>query len=104
MASARGWQVIDAIETAPNIGHPLGDRELVTSLSDLPFMLSELETKSYIAEAEYGFETSPAGETVRGTVRVRPREGLLVKPLQRIGVNLNVSVNPKDFIGGPPAH
>jgi hypothetical protein len=95
-------QVIEAVEMAPNIGHPWGEAELVTSLSDLPDMLSELETKSYIAEAEYGFEISPAGQTVRGTVKVRPRESLLAKLLQRFGVNLNVSVNPRDFIGGPP--
>jgi hypothetical protein len=89
--------IISAVESAPALGHPPGELELVDRVSDVPELLEQLEARKYVAEGEFGYEVTPAGRTERVTVRFRPREGALVKLLNRLSVNIGIS--PKDFLG-----
>jgi len=84
----------NAMKQAPALGHPYGEPEII-SPADLPNYLDELGALGYVAEGEMGWEITPNGRTVRNAIRIRPREGLFVKIVNRF--NLNLGVSPNDF-------
>jgi hypothetical protein len=68
-----------AAEEAPTHGHPLGAAELLQDKANLLETLEELKGAGYVADAEIGLEITEKGRTVRQNVKIRPREGLIVK-------------------------
>jgi hypothetical protein len=88
-------KVISAVETAPALGHPLSQAELLPHMSHISEVVSELRRHGYVAEGEFGLEISSTGSTVRSSLKYRPREGLVSKVLNRF--NINLSASPKDF-------
>ena len=94
-----GSDIIRAVNEAAELGHPLGDSEIVPTITAVPEILEALKDIGYIAEGEHGIEVSPDGQTSRMTIKYRPREGLVAKLINRIAVNANVSITPKDFLG-----
>ena len=58
-------------------------------------MIDELQEKGLLVEGEAGFELTEAGQSVRGVVKFRPREGFISKLLQRL--NVTVSASPADL-------
>lgn len=87
-------KIVEAVNQSSRIGHPLGDTELV-SPKDVPTILSELSSQGYIAEGEVGIEITPEGESKRVSIKFRPREGFVVKLLNRVTLNLGIS--PSDL-------
>jgi hypothetical protein len=88
--------IIEAVKTAPNLGHPFGETELVGPASSIPLLLQELRDVGYVAEGEHGVEITPSGVTTRSSIKFRPRESLVQKLMTRL--SLNLSVSPKDFM------
>lgn len=97
---ANADDIATIVDSAPTLGHPLGELELVDRMSDIPTLIEEFKALGYLVESDFSFEIGPAGTTIRGNVRTRPREALLGKILNRITVNANVSLSPKDLF--PP--
>jgi hypothetical protein len=92
--------ITSAIQLASEIGHPLGAPELVSGPLAVADIVERLQQSDLLVEGELGLEMTETGTTARATVKFRPREGLLSKLLQRVTVNANVSVSPKDLF--PP--
>ena len=84
-----GVQIVTAGDMAPALGHPFGASELVGELGDLAGTISALKEAGYVVDAEFGIEISEAGRTVRSNIRIRPREGLINKVLNRFSVTLS---------------
>jgi hypothetical protein len=91
--------IISAVQSASELGHPLGECEIVPAITDIPEMLQILKDIGYVAEGEHGLEVSPAGQISRMTIKYRPRESLLAKLINRFNLNANISISPKDFLG-----
>jgi hypothetical protein len=92
--------IISAVERAPSLGHPFGPSELVSNHSEIPRLLEELREVGYLAEGEHGVEITPAGTTTRSVVKFRPQESVFQRLINRL--NVNVSVSLKDLF--PPSH
>jgi hypothetical protein len=93
--------ITSAIQLASEIGHPLGAPELVSGPLAVADIVERLQQSDLLVEGELGLEMTETGTTARATVKFRPREGLLSKLLQRVTVNANVSVSPKDLLFPP---
>lgn len=78
-------------DTAPMLGHPFGEAELVDQASDFTGTLAALREAGFVAEGELGLEVSEKGRTVRSVIKVRPREGLFTKLLNRVSVSFSPS-------------
>lgn len=74
-------RVESAISLAPQHGHPLED-----SPQTIHDVVRELKTKGFIVEGELGFSTTIQGQEARALVKFRPKESLLVKLKNIIGV------------------
>jgi hypothetical protein len=88
--------LLSTVESAPSIGHPFGDNELVRGHANIAQLLDDLGSLGYVAEGEHGVEITPTGTTLRSTVKYRPREGIFQRILNRL--SLSLSVSPKDFM------
>lgn len=89
--------VVGAVESAPDLGHPLSATELV-KLSQITDVVKELKEIGYVVEGELGYEVSDKGTSIRTAMKLRPREGVVSKVLSRF--SLSISASPKDFL--PP--
>ncbi|MDN4633542.1 hypothetical protein QCD71_18635 [Sphingomonas sp. PsM26] len=89
-----GAEVATIGEIAPALGHPFGESELVDKTNDFVGTLAALKEAGYVAEGELGIEIGESGRTMRSTIKVRPREGLLTKLINRV----SVSLSPLDMI------
>jgi hypothetical protein len=92
--------VVAAVNTAPSLGHPFGELELLDGVSDLPALIEQFKALNYLVETDLSYELTPEGRTVRANVRTRPREAFFEKLLNRFSLNANVSLSPKDLF--PP--
>ncbi len=90
--------ILATVSTAPELGHPLGDAELMPSVKNIPEILERLAEQGYVAEGEYGVTVTAKGRTERSNIKFRPREGLLVKLMGRFSAKVNLSLNPKDML------
>jgi hypothetical protein len=90
--------ITSAIQLASEIGHPLGAPELVSGPLVVTDIVERLQQSNLLVEGELGLEMTETGITARATVKFRPREGVLSKLLQRVTLNANVSVSPKDLL------
>ncbi len=95
--SAVSWEsdIENILALSPEIGHPFGENELVSS-QGIREIVDDLGSLGYIVEGEHGIEISEKGKTVRTNFKFKPRESLIVKLLNRF--SFNVGVNPKDYL------
>jgi hypothetical protein len=91
-------EIIHVVQECQSLGHPLGESEIVPSLTQLPELVETLTNLGYLAEGEHGVEITPAGQTTRMVLKYRPREGLISKLINRFTVNANISANIKDIL------
>ncbi|MCD2325339.1 hypothetical protein LQ953_15055 [Sphingomonas sp. IC-56] len=89
-------QVLSMSNTAPLLGHPFGDAELISDKTSLIETLEQLKDIGYVADGEHGLEISSSGRTVRSVVRFKPRESFISKLLSRFSVN--ASISPTDLL------
>ena len=88
--------LLSNLEAAPHLGHPYASPELMSPAS-LPDVVEALQERGLVVEGEMSLEVTPAGNTIRSSVRFKPREGLVSKLLNRVSVTLSL----KDFLGRP---
>lgn len=88
--------VRDLVGKAPEIGHPYGPSEIV-STSDLMEVVEALQDHGMVIEGELGVELTDAGQAVRGTVKFKSREGFISKLINRFEIKFNLS----DLFKGP---
>jgi hypothetical protein len=82
--------ISSVIASAPTAGHPVAAPEIVDAKTSLSEILEALSDKKLISEGEVSFELTPAGRSLRSTVRFKPRESVLSKLLNRFSVSLNL--------------
>jgi hypothetical protein len=95
--------LIQLVKSTTEVGHPLGDTEIVPPLTPVTEMVETLSELGYLVEGENGVEITPTGTTYRANIIFRPRESLVSKIINRFTVNasLNVSASTKDLF--PPS-
>ncbi len=84
-------QIIEAVATAPDIGHPFGETEIAPSGSSLTKILEVLEEKKLTVDAEVtGVALTDLGEEAQGTFRISTRESFITKLINRFEVKINL--------------
>lgn len=83
-------QLINQLKQVPELGHPFGDYEIVQSKTSINDMIDKLRERKLLVEGEIGFELTPEGESIRSTIRFKPREGLLSKIINRFSLNIDL--------------
>jgi hypothetical protein len=53
-------------------------------------MIDVLRERNLLVDGEIGFELTPEGESIRRTIRFKPREGLLSKIINRFSFNIDL--------------
>lgn len=89
-------QLVDQLQQAPTLGHPFSRTEITQSRDSLADIIDELQERKLFVEGEIGFELTPEGESMRRTLRFKPREGLLSKLINRFSFNIDL----KDLFRG----
>lgn len=82
-------EVIETLKNAPALGHPFGVDELVPPDTAMTELLDQLKERKYVAEIDYGLELTDEGKQVRTQMKVKPREGLISKLINRVSVTIN---------------
>jgi hypothetical protein len=87
---------------APEFGHPFGKSEIVSTEVNLDNLnhslasiIDSLQERKFLIEGEAGLEITPDGDSIRATVRYKPRESFLSK-LSNV-ISVKIDVNLKDF-------
>lgn len=92
--------LVEWLRRPPEVGHPLGQTELVPSVASLTDVVDSLKERGFSVDGEIGLELTETGKQSRATVKFTPREGFLSK-LSRI-VSIKVDFNLADlFKRGP---
>lgn len=73
-------------------GHELSGNELLRDVNDLPDILAAFKDAGYIAEGEMSWEMTQAGESVRQSVKFRPRESLVAKLIGQFSAKFNMDL------------
>jgi hypothetical protein len=84
-------QIREHLQVLPRIGHPLGSAEIVSN-GDPIKIVDQLMDRGLVVEGEMGLEVSAEGNSFRATVRFKPREGVLSKVLNKVGITMNVNL------------
>lgn len=74
-------ELISQVSQAPSLGHPFAAPELSSSEGSLFEVVDGLKERGLVVEGELSLETTPAGKSLRQTVKFKPREGLVSKVL-----------------------
>lgn len=74
----------------PILGHPYGPTEIIPQAENFKDLVQSLQERKFIVEGEFGYEISDTGKSIRASIKVKPREGLISKLLNRLSVNLNL--------------
>ncbi len=90
-------EIVTTVKKAPELGHPLGDSELVPNMTNIPDIIEALADRGYVAEGEHALTVTAKGTTARSSIKFRPRESLLVKLFNRFSVKVDATINSKDF-------
>src|SRR5262249_27518247 len=53
--------VINAVEIAPELGHPFGNAEIIQGRISVPILIDELQQRKLLVEGEVGLEVTPSG-------------------------------------------
>lgn len=88
-------EILKQVLSAPEIGHPYGDMELVGDDVRVRDVIEALQQRALVVEGEIGWELGPEAKTMRTTLRFKPREGFLTKLINRV----SISIDLKNLIG-----
>lgn len=85
-----GSVVLDQLTTAVEVGHPLGEPEFTSPATKLADLIDELRARNLVVEGEVGFEITASAESIRSTVRFKPREGVVSKLANNVSIKLDL--------------
>jgi hypothetical protein len=86
--------IISAVNLAPELGHPFGDLELLPKGVSITDLIDALTEQGLVVEGELGMEVTQTGTAARATVKFKPREGVVSKLLNKLGLTVNVGISP----------
>ncbi|MFQ5923542.1 MAG: hypothetical protein ACE5M4_11935 [Anaerolineales bacterium] len=89
--------LIEQVSRSPEIGHPLGPPELVSTAIGLHDLVDALGERGLSVEGEVGIELTDDGTRTRASVRFSPREGFLSKLSKIVSVKIDISL--RDLLG-----
>jgi hypothetical protein len=69
--------LLDEVLVTPDIGHPYGQMELLSSETPVADLVDALQERGLLVEGELGLEVGPEGRHIRTSLRFKPREGLI---------------------------
>jgi hypothetical protein len=78
--------IIGAVRSLPEMGHPIASPEILDQQTPLDDMIEALERRGFAAELEHTVTITEPGREVRSTVKAKPRESLITKLLNKIGL------------------
>ncbi|MDE2230230.1 MAG: hypothetical protein KGL11_14475 [Alphaproteobacteria bacterium] len=79
--------IAQSVSRLPDIGHPLGEPELIPHFRTMTEAIETLKDMGLIVEGEITFELTPLGEKARGSVKLKTREGVISKLINKISVD-----------------
>ena len=84
-------ELLDQLCAVPELGHPFGPNELtgVTPV-ELVELVQHLQELKLAAEGELGIELTPEGQSIRASVKFKPRDGLVARVLNHLNINVNL--------------
>lgn len=83
--------LLEAIQSAPELGHPFGQNEIVSATEKLTDIIDALMDRKLLVQGEMNLKVTSDGAAARARVQFTPRESVVSKILNRINVNLDIS-------------
>lgn len=80
----------DQLLEVPALGHPYSLPEVLPEGTPLTHVIDVLKEKKLVVEGEISLEVTPEGQSVRSTVRFKPRESLFSKLINRFTINFDL--------------
>jgi len=96
-------QLMEALGSAPELGHPFGKNEVLPASLRLAEVVDALMDRKLLVAGEVDVKVSQEGETLRAKVKFGPRESVVSKVINRFNVHLDLKAI-FDQIKFPPTH
>src|SRR5205807_233783 len=77
--TATASQLLEALGSAPKLGHPFGDNEILPPGVRVIEIVEALMDRKLLVAGELDVKVSPQGETLRVKVKFGPRESVVSK-------------------------
>ena len=88
--TATASQLMGALGSAPKLGHPFGENEVLPASLRVAEILDALMDRKLLVAGEVDVKVSQQGETLRAKVKFGPRESVVSKVINRFNVNLDL--------------
>jgi hypothetical protein len=86
----RGIRRVDDIRNeiirAPDLGHPLGEMEIVDKNADMLDVIDALRSRNMLVEGELGLDISDKGKSARCQIKFTPKEGVISRFFSRLSL------------------
>ena len=79
-----------AVQRFVEMGHPIGEPELVRPAPTILQMIDELQDKGLVIEGKVNFTLTEEGSKLRGSVQFKPRESVISKLVNQLRLSVNV--------------
>jgi len=83
-------QVLDELSKAPSLGHPFGPAELTSPQLPIGETIDALQEKGLLVEGDIGLEMTGNAQSIRASVRFKPREGIVSKIANNVSIKLDL--------------
>lgn len=101
--TATASQLMEALGSAPKLGHPFGENEVLPAGLRLAQVVDALMDRKLLVAGEVDLKVSQEGEKLRAKVKFGPRESVVSKVINRLNVHLDLKAI-FDQIKFPPMH
>jgi hypothetical protein len=88
--TATASQLLEALGSAPKLGHPFGENEVLPVGLRLAQVVDALMDRKLLVAGEVDVKVSQEGETLRAKVKFGPRESMVSKVINRLNVRLDL--------------
>jgi hypothetical protein len=88
--TATASQLMEALGSAPKLGHPFGENEVLPASLRLAEVVDALMDRKLLVAGEVDVKVSQQGETLRARVKFGPRESVVSKVINRFNVHLDL--------------
>jgi hypothetical protein len=79
-----------AVQRFTEMGHPIGEPELIRPAPTMLQMIDELQDKGLLIEGKVSFILTDEGSKIRGNVQFKPRESALSKLINHLRLSINI--------------
>jgi hypothetical protein len=82
--------VAPAVQRFVEMGHPIGEPELVRPAPTMLQMIDDLQDKGLVIEGKVNFTLTDEGSKIRGSVAFKPRESAISKLVNQLRLSINI--------------